>query len=876
MITSEGKRTAIDIRIEYPHLTARDRYLSNATDWTENAQPYDKARDQLRSFVKPALQSDGSGFAFILDPYGIRDDLARMAGVRRIIDLGFAVQFFWPKAEVSSLKLLWEMIFETQREKIGFSSAEAVELSIHLTSWILRTRLNDARNRSAPVLRRYLEKSDTLFGKAFVEGARRFSGYFGESIDLCGQYDSSEWIHLLDKGGFRRMRRPKAEKTENADKVSLENVEDRFRAMESGSSVYRSEQIAYAGHVANALNDDAVLIVEAGTGTGKTRGYLVPVLEFIRKRRHAQVAVSTYTKNLQEQIFQREIPFIKERVPDYQDISVAVLKGKSSQICVEKLKHLYEDQMTGRVLITWLYFLNLVFLFRTTDADSFGEKIREYLDSSYLRTVFSEISSKTGCRPDHMYCPAQIMCAEAASASLVITNHHKIALLDQDPVLADLFKYYIIDEANHFEHAVRNTFGIEAGSGDLAGLLNYMAPAVSRIMSRAAGDTEIVLKDILTASETIRFETQKILGILKSVAQATPDGVVSELRPDHPVWRKNDLETHILTLSGALKEAAKKSESIVQASMIRMLKIRPNTAQRLRSCMEALDDAAHALQAVAECVCLDEYVVSYQVFGRHWILSAHYVDVSSLIDTHIVQKKNGIVYTGATLRHRGLFDDFCEITGVPPDRLNLKGGSSEEGRSFRAAAIASPFPKDAVEIMAHPDAVNGKFANKRAWLKSVVKLLPELIAANKGRTLVLFGSYEDMRIVLDRIADTVAHSPYPILVQQKGLSTVALCNEFRAVDESILFGVDTFWYGVDFVGDTLTQVIITRIPYPHFGDPIQKARRRTMSQEKYWRRYLYETDIKLKQGIGRLIRSDTDKGKVLVLDSRFRAFMNRF
>ena len=108
------------------------------------------------------------------------------------------------------------------------------------------------------------------------------------------------------------------------------------------------------------------------------------------------------------------------------------------------------------------------------------------------------------------------------------------------------------------------------------------------------------------------------------------------------------------------------------------------------------------------------------------------------------------------------------------------------------------------------------------------------------------------------------------MIQQKGISTSGLCDEFRAIKESVLFGVDTFWYGVDFKGDTLTQVIITRIPYPSPNNPIQMARKRLISNDEYWKRYRYDTFIKLKQGIGRLIRSETDKGKVYILDSRFK------
>jgi len=115
--------------------------------------------------------------------------------------------------------------------------------------------------------------------------------------------------------------------------------------------------------------------------------------------------------------------------------------------------------------------------------------------------------------------------------------------------------------------------------------------------------------------------------------------------------------------------------------------------------------------------------------------------------------------------------------------------------------------------------------------------------------------------------------PNPLLIQQKGCPTFNLCDEFRIIKESVLFGVETFWYGVDFKGDTLTQIIITRIPYPSPNDPLQIARKK-MSQKEYWSRYHYDTTIKIKQGIGRLIRCDTDRGKVVILDSRYNSKFN--
>ena len=128
----------------------------------------------------------------------------------------------------------------------------------------------------------------------------------------------------------------------------------------------------------------------------------------------------------------------------------------------------------------------------------------------------------------------------------------------------------------------------------------------------------------------------------------------------------------------------------------------------------------------------------------------------------------------------------------------------------------------------------------------------------------------------EKIRNDIIEAGCPLLIQRNGHPTGDLCDEFRAVKESVLFGVDTFWYGVDFKGDTLTQVIITRIPFPHPGDAMNMARKKILHPAKYMDRYLYDTYIKMKQGIGRLIRCETDHGKVVVLDSRFHRLKDKF
>ena len=205
-------------------------------------------------------------------------------------------------------------------------------------------------------------------------------------------------------------------------------------------------------------------------------------MEFLRRNPQARVAVSTFTKSLQEQIVRREIPLTVSLNRAYRKIPAALLKGKSNYLCAEKLDHLYEESLTGGRLLAWLYFVNRVFHFREADGDFVGERIRHHLnDGLFFRRLQHEVSARSGCSPRHLRCPAQVVAAEAANARLVVTNHHKLALLGRDETLGRLFENCVIDEANHFEGAVRGAFGIEIASRETADTLAYVESVLRRL-----------------------------------------------------------------------------------------------------------------------------------------------------------------------------------------------------------------------------------------------------------------------------------------------------------------------------------------------------------------------------------------------------------
>ncbi|MFZ4437859.1 MAG: ATP-dependent DNA helicase [Syntrophales bacterium] len=860
--------------VRYGKTTERDRHASGVSREALRTAP---SLGDVTAFLSSLLRE--TDLVITLNPREQIETLLAGCGNPRVVDLRFAAEFFLPQADSAALKPLWENLHGKPREKFSFTAPETVALSLDLIRHICGRVLNAAEFPPAAALRFYLGQSATLFGDIFLHLNRNFRNYFGGLFDPSVGEEMPEW-----KGFLERMPPPAPvpDGEEKRKKIPIARIGDLYGGLSAKTKGYtlRPSQIAYAGHVAAALNDHAVLTIEAGTGTGKTQGYLIPVMEFLRRNPDARVAVSTYTKNLQEQIVRREIPLTLSLNRAYRKIPTALLKGKSNYLCAEKLDHLYDDTLSGGRLLAWLYFVNRIFHFREVDGDAAGERVRFLLnDGLFFRRLQHEISARSGCNRKHIRCPAQVVAAEAQNARLIVTNHHKLALLGRDEILGGLFANCVIDEANHFEQAVRGAFGIEISSRALADTITYLESVLRRLTPIPGDFPAKGVAAALTAIEEFREEMGEFAAVLAAVRGATTPGEAMVLPAEHPSFQDGQLKNHLGTLRKRLKEIAGDLSFIKDTEACRKLAIRTRTVDRLKTALRDLQENTDTLKAIGEQVTAPGYVTACVLYVRHWTISVRAVEVADILRDHLYGGRDSIIFTSATLRQGESFEGFRRAAGMgemekhgvaPNDEEETTPALQPKGKEFRFEAIPSPFDPAAAEITVPPEAVSGAYDCKEVWLSRVAALLPDLIRRNRGRTLVLFASYGDLEAISTRVADEIRADGYPLLLQQSGVPTASLCDEFRAIRESVLFGVDTFWYGVDFPGETLTQVIITRLPFPHPQDPLQIARRALLPSEEYWRRYRYEAAIKLRQGIGRLIRSEADRGRVVILDARYR------
>ncbi len=861
-LDSGGAERSCHAVVRYGHFAERDRRRSglSAPAVGKGASP-EAAWRELGAFWA------GVSCVFLFDLSGGLAVVRERFPEIRFIDLGFAAEYFLPDLPSHTPRRIWEHLAGKERDRVGFSAEEMAALGKDLVRHICGTILNDGLNPKAPALRFYLNHSETLFGDALVHLARRFQSYFGGLFNPCALPDAEGWRRFLEKAA------PVPRKTPDGGsfiKVGRDELAALFRGLSKGGYAFREVQLDYACHVAEALNDGTVLSIEAGTGTGKTQGYLIPALAFLRRNPQARVVISTYTKQLQEQVLNRELAFTRNAFPGlYDAIPAALLKGKSSYVCARKLDHLLEPGMTGARMLAWLYLVNIIFLFRTAEADAAGDRVKRMLDP-HLAVMRNEASARSGCPPRHNRCPAQVVTAEAATARLVITNHHKLALMDNDPVLTGLFRNYVIDEANHFEAAVRNAFAVEVGSREIREAVRHLERTLRPIARRASGKTAGDTAKTLKAAADLREALGMMRTILETRYPGAASGVVAELRADDPARGFGEIKERLDAALSPLETIGKRMKWIRDPDVCRLLKVQERTVQRIKSVLAQAAEAADAAREIRNCLDADNRVSTCRLYSRNWSLMSQSVEVGPLISHHIYDDKDAVVFTAATLCHGGSFRTFRSIVGIDGAAGPFDAHTGDE--RFRFRIIPSPFSKDQMTIVTPDRAVNGKYGNKSQWIAAVTELIPELISENGGRTLVLFASYADLEAIVPQVAGAIDGARHPLLVQQRGMPTLPLCDAFRTIKESVLFGVDTFWYGVDFRGDTLTQVIITRIPYPSPADPIQAARKGMLPPSEFWNRYRYETEIKLRQGIGRLIRCHTDRGRVVILDSRYRQF----
>jgi ATP-dependent DNA helicase DinG len=612
---------------------------------------------------------------------------------------------------------------------------------------------------------------------------------------------------------------------------------------------YRPGQVEMAESVLRAFESQRHLIVEAGTGTGKTLAYLVPAIALAAKE-NKRIIISTGTKNLQEQLMEKDIPFLQRVFPG--KFKAAYMKGRGNYACLNKVKKA-ESQPVLENMDEVDYFTEVSHWTRESE---FGDRaelagLPEYL--SFWRHVDARAETCLGQKcPDFEPCFITKMRQRANEADLVIVNHHlffaDLALRGNQfgQVLPD-YSAVIFDEAHLLEDVAAEYFGAQVSS--------YQVDDLLRDLGRLPITNVEINRELTRIMARIsRFADQFWLGFREGRGE---DGRLS-LNP-HTFARKltngtvqpTPVGDAYLALEGALQRLETTLDALKDPSAEAENLLRRTRQMRFDlQFIVAGDDRS--------------FVYWLERRGRGAFLRASPIDVSGLLSDKLFEKTESVILTSATLTSGGRFDYIRTRLGLAEKTDELEAASSFD---YAEQAILYLPPR-------MPD------PRSSDWADAAAGQVKQILQATEGRAFVLCTSFAGLNALYERVAPELE---FPCL-RQGETAKAALLERFRETPHAVLFATASFWQGVDVRGEALSCVIIEKLPFAVPTDPIVAARLRFLDDQQggssFYAYSVPQAIISLKQGLGRLIRSTTDRGVLAILDPRVqnkgygRVFLN--
>jgi DNA polymerase-3 subunit epsilon/ATP-dependent DNA helicase DinG len=637
---------------------------------------------------------------------------------------------------------------------------------------------------------------------------------------------------------------------------------------------HRPQQVDMLASVAAAFNDSNHLMVEAGTGTGKSLAYLIPAI-YWAVHNGERVVISTNTINLQDQLLNKDVPALQKILPI--PFKAVALKGRSNYVCPHRVQMFRAKENLSPKELRLLAKL-LVWLPSTTTGDREELFMPDYTEQALWGQVASDgatCSSRTCTAETCFYARAR---RAAESAHVIIVNHALLlADIGVDNRVIPEYKYLIIDEAHHLEESVTNQLSFVVDEKSLGQLLSELSLPLRSSGQRVGFIHEITRRCLTAVPNHVKGDLndiaykshQTVDRALKAVHQlfVALDAFVNEFpgssRYNQKIRLTDDTRTQPawsnveLTWDNASAALAEVSKALgILYTMLTELESYdvPNWEELLANLTfyrGHLDEIRSNLQQILTQASRDRILWVEQNLQTK-VLSLHNapLHVGGLVHEHLLKPKDSVVFTSATLRTNNSFEYFQE-------RLHLWDADE--------VAVGSPFDYESSTLLYL--ATDIPEPDTPGYQKALETGLINLVKQIRGRTLVLFTAYNQLYHMANSVRGPLADAEIVVYQQGDGSNRRQILENFKNTEQAVLMGTRSFWEGVDIPGSTLSCVVITRIPFAVPSDPIVAARAETFD-DAFNQYSIPQAILTFRQGFGRLIRTKQDRGVVVILDRR--------
>ena len=670
------------------------------------------------------------------------------------------------------------------------------------------------------------------------------------------------------------------------EEIDIENyfAKDGILAKEIKGFEYRQEQEEMAQYIQDAINEDRKIIVEAGTGTGKTLAYLIPSIKWAVTNKK-KVIIATNTINLQEQLLLKDIPLAKSIIKD--EFSYVLVKGRNNYVC----KRLFNELVLGKSIDIETFSMEareqIEYILKWGNKTKTGDKaelpFEVYPDVWELVQSTTELCLGKKCpyRKECFYMKTRM---EKMEADILISNHHVFFAdlnvraetdFDSEYLILPRYDMVIFDEAHNIESVARSYFSVEVSKISFSRLLNRIYQKKNKRKKEKSAlirvEDTIDEKDLEDSQQYIYLlnTLKEEISILQNIGDEYFDEIrkIYETNTEAPI--RKSLNNFEMTKSRFL-ETLRDKKDIFQSKLADFLTLMMSFNNVID---EEKDKNPEVINFNNHLKMFKTYIDSFKFINSfeddnyiYWldinskrtnvVLTATPLNIAKKLSSVLFDNLDRLIFASATIVANGNFDYFKKSLGLDEE-------------DCIECIIKSPFNYDEQMSVYIPTDIQDS-ENINAFVTDASKFILDILLKTNGKAFILFTSYTMLNQIYYSISKKLIDKGFEVFLHgDKPRSQII--KEFKEAENPILFGTTSFWEGVDVQGENLSNVIITKLPFLVPTDPVVSAISKKIEEDggnSFTDFQLPEAIIKFKQGVGRLIRKKTDSGNIFILDSR--------